>query len=496
MPYPDENTLDAMDETKPVGATEPVSIVDNVLQETRRCVKNTVGEQHDLATGEHNAGEFNVVFLGTMAEINAIVAPVEGAIAFAGDEGNRMYHYDGANWVAGAGMDIGRHRSLVPFDHPDLSVTRAKIARDSITGAAFIPGAVGVDKIGPQQVETVHLVNKNITWNKLAGNIRGFCSPFFEQFGGDASDSGTDELTTINAPETWVSTNGVVKKQYRNLHITNGATVDCDAATKVCIVGVQGTLTIDAGCEITIQGQGAVGGSGGVGNGGSDVGDVGAVGIMYAFQSWGGAGAAGGASNDVSGGDGGAAGGSGGVGDGGAGDNGGATDALKVLLGSSLIKSGMLLASIGAGGGGGGGSAWAGGGTGGDGGNGGGVIFIECQELDLDGDLIADGDDGTDAILEQSGGGGGGGGGCIIIITYNVNVDAAATISVAGGAGGSPTASGFDGGNGAVGQLFTFVMDVYIDGAATIQDQLLDQIVAAPSVYIQFVVLQPTTTLT
>lgn len=488
MAYPTDVTLDAMDETKPVGASEPVSIADDVLRETRLCVKNTVGAQHDLATGEHNTGEFNVAFLGTMAEINAIAAPVEGAIAFASDEGDRMYYYDGANWVAGTGMDIGRHRALVPFDHPALSVTRAKIARDSIIGAHFIPGAVGVDKIGPQQVETRNLVNKNVTWEKLAENVRGFCSPVFEQFGGDASDSGTDELTTINANETWVSTNGVVKKQYRNLHITNGATVDCDAATRLCLLGVQGTLTIDAGCEITMLGNGGAGGvHGGPGSPGDD-------GYEPTGHSYGGAGGGGGSNDIHDGGPGGDAGGIGGIageGDpaGTAGTVGTATDPFKLEVAKGFIKSGALLFSHGAGGG---GAARF---SGGDGGNGGGALYIECQEFDLDGDLIADGAAGGAPGTE--GGGGGGGAGCIIMLCQNLNVDVGASISVVGGAGGA--GGGVDGENGAAGaagEVFTLVLDTYIDGAATIQDQLLDQLVAAPSVYIQFVVLQPTTTLT
>lgn len=44
--------LDTVDITKPNGATEPVSTLDNYAREMRDATKNTMGVEHTL-TGEH-----------------------------------------------------------------------------------------------------------------------------------------------------------------------------------------------------------------------------------------------------------------------------------------------------------------------------------------------------------------------------------------------------------------------------------------------------------
>jgi hypothetical protein len=75
------------------------------------------------------------------------------------------------------------------------------------------------------------------------------------------------------------------------------------------------------------------------------------------------------------------------------------------------------------------------------GGSGGGLLYLIAPEIDIQGEIIADGGNGT-------GGGGGGSGGTVIL--YSDNVSIRGTISLKGGAGGTAFVQGGGGGSGGV----------------------------------------------
>jgi hypothetical protein len=101
-----------------------------------------------------------------------------------------------------------------------------------------------------------------------------------------------------------------------------------------------------------------------------------------------------------------------------------------------------------------GGRATGYGGTPGVGGNGGGAIRLYADTISFNGTATANGANGTNAS-SYAGGGGGGGGGSILMAADSLTVGTTATMSVAGGLGGSFGVSsyGSNGGSGGIGRI-------------------------------------------
>ena len=135
-------------------------------------------------------------------------------------------------------------------------------------------------------------------------------------------------------------------------------------------------------------------------------------------------------------------GGGGGAGYGGDGGNG-----SSGLRGSEYGNSSSFLIQLGSGGGGGSSGIWAGG----KGGDGGGAIWLEADEIIINGTVTANGQDGSYVQHAKPGGGGGSGGG---ILLYGNTVAISGTISVDGGDGVSQSA--VQGGGGAGGRIKIF----------------------------------------
>ncbi len=290
----------------------------------------------------------------------------------------------------------------------------------------------------------------------------------FSEFGGDGGDG--DYAITSN---TSLSGSGVLYKEYDDLSITSGAELTVDDGVFCLIIGVKGTLTMDNGASISMDGKGAVANSTGATGGAGLDGDFGGYGLVTAYtrlipSTWnlaGGGGGAGGGHN-AAGGDGGAA--------GTAGTGGGASPSVNASahatdiseIGTTTnqrilfqdnkdIKRFLLRAGMYSFGGGGGEGGCNGGNDCSDGGNGGGFLYIEANDISLTGtpDLSADGADGTvanDSGSIRSGAGGGGGGGTIIV--YYKTTNAALSRTAAGGSGGAAGVTyggaGGDGGDG------------------------------------------------
>lgn len=236
---------------------------------------------------------------------------------------------------------------------------------------------------------------------------------------------GSDGNVTISS-NTTITTG----KQYNDLTVNSGVTLDC-TATKILTIRCKGTLTING--TISMAGQGGSGGSAGSagagggafppasGGNGSGGGSGGNGGSGYYYGSSGSSGSNGGT---------GAAGAVGGS-TGGAGGSGGTSSITytQPIAATSLPLETMLAfipQSYGAGGGGGGGGGGQGstnnngnwqaggnGGAGGAGGAGGGSIFILAKKIIINGSgvITVAGLGGTNGTSGSYGGGSGGNGG-------------------------------------------------------------------------------------
>ncbi|MGB2729045.1 MAG: hypothetical protein WBD09_11380 [Halobacteriota archaeon] len=144
------------------------------------------------------------------------------------------------------------------------------------------------------------------------------------------------------------------------------------------------------------------------------------------------------------------AGGGGGAGYGGEGGDGGGGS----YGGSGGTKYGddeSVFVQMGSGGGAGG---EYGGATGGAGGAGGGGIWLDAEEITIEGTISANGADGGDGSDGLAGGGGGGSGGGILIRGKEVTISG--TLSANGGDGGNGYADGDGGGGGGGGRIKIF----------------------------------------
>lgn len=67
-----------------------------------------------------------------------------------------------------AAADLNAHKSATPLDHPDGSVTAAKLASNAVTEAKIADGAVTANKIASGAVTAAKLASSAVTAGKLA----------------------------------------------------------------------------------------------------------------------------------------------------------------------------------------------------------------------------------------------------------------------------------------------------------------------------------------
>ena len=204
---------------------------------------------------------------------------------------------------------------------------------------------------------------------------------------------------------------------YDQVIIKNNSILDVSHVTGFLKIHAN-NITVDSSSNITADRVGYPGGSADRAGFGPGHGELGSG----ASGSGGG-----GASHNASGGDG----GDGGDNSGSGGEVYGDQESVSIEIGS---------------GGGGGGTGGKGGGSGG---NGGGAIWLDAEEINIDGLISADGDYGLlGTQLSQDGGGGGGSGGGILIRGKNVNISD--TLSAKGGDGGDGEGGGGGGAGGII----------------------------------------------
>lgn len=94
---------------------------------------------------------------------------------------NRIRAITGAaNWydappatLSGLNTSLANHKSASPIDHPDGSVTAAKIASGAVTAAKIVSGAVTSDKLAAGAVTAGKLADSAVdTINRIASGIR------------------------------------------------------------------------------------------------------------------------------------------------------------------------------------------------------------------------------------------------------------------------------------------------------------------------------------
>lgn len=247
---------------------------------------------------------------------------------------------------------------------------------------------------------------------KLTGDLKYF------GFGVDGDHTvavGTETLTAA--------------KQYRNLTIPSGATLNLDRY----LISCTGTLTIESGGTLTVtaaNGSGATGGANGLhmlwGSGQGWDGDIGPSTVFAEGAAMGGSGGAGGD-------------GAGGAGTGGAAvvPPTGGYGILQMMpwllmpLGIGGMTSSTKVSGGGAGGTGDGVAA-----AGGGGGAGGRPIWIFAGTIVNHGTISARGGNGAAGTATDCGGGGGGGGGYVHLVTKNFMGDAPIVTGGSGGASG------------------------------------------------------------
>lgn len=144
MPYPATNDLVTLDETKPVGSIETVSVLDDALRETRRTFKAVIMKEHS-STGEHTAGAIVTASLADNAVETAKIK--DGAVTAAKLASGVL---SGANLTAGT-VDTTQLK--------DSGVTTAKIADANVTNT----------KLATDAVETAKIKAANVTAAKLGG---------------------------------------------------------------------------------------------------------------------------------------------------------------------------------------------------------------------------------------------------------------------------------------------------------------------------------------
>ncbi len=174
------------------------------------------------------------------------------------------------------------------------------------------------------------------------------------------------------------------------------------------------SITVDASSRIDADGCGYSAGTG-TGYGGSAMDDAGGGGAGY--------------------------GGDGGDGGGGKGGEGG----------TAYGDETSMFTQMGSGGGDGSGKI---GGVGGSGGTGSGAIWLDAEEITIEGTISANGGNAENGSVGAAGGGGGGSGGGILI--YGKDVTISGTLSANGGKGGNGYSGGDGGGGGGAGRIKVF----------------------------------------
>lgn len=260
----------------------------------------------------------------------------------------------------------------------------------------------------------------------------------------------------------WTVNTTLTKALYQceDLFIDTGVTVDVDpSVTDVLEIKVQGDITIDGTLDLSANGT-VAGPGGGNGGSGGDPGD-GAPGVSPpGVDSFG----KGGADNSAILTDCGGGGGSGGLhsgnlvvngGDsgndpfGGCTDGGGASPPTQ-SYGNPQNFQNVIHGGSGGGGGGSGSNSGGGEGAGGDGGGGGGALRLYAGgNITIEGEIIANGDDGANATIDHGGGGGGGSGGALYIVSLkDMIIGQNAILSTQTGNGGTGSNEGGDGSSG------------------------------------------------
>ena len=304
-------------------------------------------------------------------------------------------------------------------------------------------------------------------------NLRN--SSIFTVFGGSGSDG--DYAITSN---TSLSGDPIIFKEYDNLSITSGAELTVDSGVYCLVIGVKGTLTMDNGASIDLDGKGGAAVDGGATGGAGSDGNSGGFGYTTAYArlipsevNMGGGGGGGASnSNAAVGGDGGTAGtvgGAGGTGVSGNGSNsvdlstiGSLANQRKTFSTNAYLRHFMYKVGMFSTGGGGGEGACNGGFDAAEGGNGGGFIYIEANDISITGTptLTVNGLVGGNADSNSSkreGAGGGGGGGAVIVLYKTIS--GAATLQAVGASGGSSNTYGGAGGDGGNGTTISWDVD-------------------------------------
>jgi hypothetical protein len=318
-----------------------------------------------------------------------------------------------------------------------ISYTVSSISSNSLVASATVNGIVAGDE--------VLLIN-------LGGDATNYDNVGESEFLKVDSVSGT----TINFEEAISNVYGVGSNadltgqniivqrvpQYYNVTIQSGGTITADdwdgTDGGVLVFRAAGTVDVQSGGSIDMDGKGYTGGAGSASAGGTQ-GEAksGAGSVSTSPHSEGGGG--GGAAN-CQGGGGGGYGSAGGIG-----VRPGTSCGLGSNQGATFGDANLASMSLGTGGGGGGvGYSTTGGWiySGGAGGDGGGIIYITANEIDsASGTITSDGGNGGNVSLPggssqiPAGGGGGGTGGSIYLLADTSDVSG--TVTSSGGAGGT-----------------------------------------------------------
>ena len=368
----------------------------------------------------------------------------------------------------GAGADVGRIYMVAKGASPAYALIVTGDGAETINGAASIIFTVPYDGL--------MLINVASEWRTF-GRIPAVSS-VFDSFGGD----GFDGDLVISSTTTTLTGSNIIYKEYNDVTLTAG-TLTIGAGVGGLVMGVNGTLTLDATSLISLVGKGGAGGAGGSAGGSAGVtGTFGGIGLTYPIAS----------ENPInyaaSGGGGGGGGGDMAAGLIGAGGQGGIAGTVRGAGGADKTVGGsatnvytlrkLFLSNVkvrdnwietifygyGGGGGGGGGSLGQAGSVGGPGG---GFIYIEANAIVTTGTptIAANGVGGTNGATSggaSCGGGGGGGGGGLLILKYRTlsgNLTTAANGAAGGAAGECGDHDSGAGGAGGVGSVFTMDVD-------------------------------------
>ena len=127
--------LTSMDETKPDGATEPVSVLDNYDREIRKNLKDWGGTEHQVNGGRHK------IPYGVTA--NRPTTLLGAGVLYINTTTGVIEYYDGATWQAGLTVFPAGTRMVFDQDAAPTGWTRDTTVDDRmilITGGARAHG--------------------------------------------------------------------------------------------------------------------------------------------------------------------------------------------------------------------------------------------------------------------------------------------------------------------------------------------------------------------